>query len=78
MKMFVFKKTDLAKIMDFKFEKQKSLKNLASEKTLSSVLEALWKSSEAIHNIEFIKLFISIQDNMPWNEVLEGPVQEVI
>ena len=78
MKMFVFKKTDLAKIMDFKFEKQKSLKNLASEKTLSSVLEALWKSSDAVHNIEFIKLFISIQDNMPWNEVLEGPVQEVI
>ena len=78
MKMFVFKKTDLAKIMDFKFEKQKSLKDLTGEKTLSSVLEALWKSSEAIHNIEFIKLFISIQDNMPWNEVLEGPVQEVI
>jgi radical SAM superfamily enzyme with C-terminal helix-hairpin-helix motif len=45
---------------------------------ISSVLEILWKSSEVVQRIEFIKLFTSVNDNMPWNEVLDGPVQEVI
>ena len=74
MKMLVFKKTDLTKIMDFKYVKQKTLQTLSGEKLISSVLEVLWKSSEVVQSIEFIKLFTSVNDNMPWNEVLDGPV----
>ena len=78
MKIFVFKKSDLARILEFKYIKNKSLKELVGQKSTASVLETLWKSSESVQTIEFIKLFTAVQDNMPWNEVLDGPVQEVI
>ena len=78
MKIFVFKKSDLARILEFKYIKNKSLKELVGQKSTASVLETLWKSSESVQTVEFIKLFTAVQDNMPWNEVLDGPVQEVI
>ena len=78
MKIFVFKKSDLARILEFKYVKNKSLKELVGQKSTASVLETLWKSSESVQTVEFIKLFTAVQDNMPWNEVLDGPVQEVI